>query len=193
MRRQRHLANPRRPVPTRRAVNRRQAGTNLAFRAPTLEALNPEVRRALALERSGWPLELARDHLLRVISELAPDVLTELSKLKAWDEQGISAWSRSFGLEAEWVHVVARSTCRLWAVWPNGRGRVWDFNHTDKGAQVPERGRMPAQPGELLIRQDHFEWFVRRRVLKEPFRSITDPPETSRIAVAKLARVLGFA
>jgi hypothetical protein len=156
--------------------------------------LEPDVYRVLAADRSSWQIEQARNHLLRVISELAPEVLSDLSLLHPEDDAGIREWASRHRLSAEWVLVVARNTLMLWSFWPKGRGRVWECNHIEQGWLVPERGRLPEsrRPKELLIVADHFQWLVRHRVLGERFSAITTPAQTSQKAVTALAMTLGL-
>jgi hypothetical protein len=128
------------------------------------------------------------------IATHAPVVLEELAKLQSGDKAAIQEWARRHRIAVPWVLTIARQTLRFWCSSPAVRGRVWDCNRHDTGALAlaSMRGRPPARPSELLIRVDHFEWLVRVRVLREPYATIANTPETSRKAVRTLARRLGL-
>jgi len=157
------------------------------------------VRRAFARSRVTFPIDAARRHLLATVARLAPNVLTELAmvddptSLKVEiDDTALIAWAERTGIDAPWLRIVARSTIRLWRALPAARGSTWDDNLVNKGFLIPERGRLPQRPPEILIRPEHFEWLVRRRVLRQPYRAITTPEQTAHRAVTALARRLGL-
>lgn len=130
------------------------------------------VRRAIARERVHMPLERARNDLLKTVAKLAPDVLRELADVPAPGGPTLGEWAAKWNLDAPWVLAVARNTLELWRFWPAGRGRQWDANHAETGELVPERGRLPKRPAELLIRSAHLEWWVRARVLHQKYETI---------------------
>jgi hypothetical protein len=184
--------------PTAAARRRRNPDVSVSFEAPMLPSANEygadgaDVRRALAMVRVHIQIDRARSHLLDVVARLAPDVLRELAAMPSSDPVAVQHWAIKWGIDAPWVLTVARNTLTLWAAWPAGRGRVWDRNHTDTGALLPTSGRLPKRPGEMLVRRDAFEHFVKRRVLKLPYRKITLAEETSRKAVQSIEKQLGF-
>ena len=163
----------------------------LSFVAPVLPVSDPEVRRALAGERRTWQVQQARRFYLERVAALAPDVLRELDAVRrntAFTE-AITDWARRYGFDRPWALVVAQHTVTLWDTWPAGRGRVWDLSLDDTGALVPARGRLPHRPPERTFRPEHFDWTVRRVVLRDPPSQI-GPATTVRRAVTRLAEYL---
>lgn len=140
---------------------------------------------------------------------MAPAVLEDLAKVDARlsravgqlkqsprrpidDGPALERWAKRSGLNAPWVIVAGRNTIALWRAWPARRGKVWDLNLHEEGELVPERGRLPRRPAELLLDPEHFDWLVRRRVLRVKYLDITTPAQTSQRAVSVLARRLGL-
>lgn len=179
--------------PTRRAQTRRKADVHFSFVAPVVPATTDvTTQRAVALARVDWPLDALRRHVLQEIARRAPKVLRQLALVPSNDSIALDDWIQRTGIDAPWLRRAAVHTLALWDAWPQARGRRWDLNLAEAGQRIAERGRRPSRPSELLVRRDHVEWLIRRHVLREPYRTLTDPPETSRKAVAALARRLGL-
>jgi hypothetical protein len=184
----------RRSEPTSAAIRRRKQGVNLEFTAAAIH--DRGLLRVLARERVAWPLEKARHAFLEAVCQLAPAAMADLSTTACDD---VSAWAVRWNLDAPWILTVARNTIRAWEAWPHGARLEWDRNHHDVGSIVRARGRLPARPAALTIREEHFYWLVRARVLRESYAKIVTTPGTGATspqavakAVAKLARTLGL-
>jgi hypothetical protein len=184
------VASGRSRPPTSNALRRRKGDAHFAFVVPSIEGLDRMAQRAIAIERVAWARDLARYKLLETIARVAPKTLQDLANVDPHDGAALRDWAVHYRLEVDWMLRAAKNTLSLWEVWPSARATRWDMNFDDEGALVPRRGRLPAGPRELLIRQEHFEWLVRSRILNE--KNLTDPPQTFRKAVRNLEVVLGL-
>jgi len=203
----------RRPTPTTDAQPRR-SGVSIAFAAEHLPledssaATAGEMRATIARDRAEMQIDAIRGQFLSTIERLARDVLPSLADLDSHHhgtvaDEDLRGWLQRWNLTAPWCATVARHTLRLWAVWPSGRGRTWDQNMIDTGTLgASGRGRPTRKPGEVLIRQRHFDWCVRSVVLSESANAIAkaDPElsgsnsqRTVARAIAGLSRRLDLA
>ena len=132
--------------PTSNALARRKRGVHVAFAAPSIENIDAEARRVVAIDRLTWPIDAARWRLLVRIAELAPQVLQGLSAVDPNDDAEIRAWASRWQLDADWIRIAARNTLSLWKAWPAARGLIWDANLHESGALVSARGLPPRRP-----------------------------------------------
>lgn len=139
---------------------------------PTWGSWFADVRRGWAVDQGGdpyWLDERARLVELEAAAQPSPD---RRARREVNERAPVLQWARHYGLDAPWALVVVRQTLDLWDRWPAGRGRVWDRNLANTGALIPASGRLPKRPAERTFRPEHFDWTVRRVVLREPSDTI---------------------
>ena len=179
----------RRAQPTA-AARKRRTGANLSFVAqPIPPGLDKTTQRAMALDRVDEPIDRLRMYVLLRIEALAPGVLRDLTTVDPHDQMALDNWIRRTGIDAPWLRTVASNTLVLWESWPGGRGRRFDLNIVNTARFVPERGRRPGRPAEILVRGQHVDWLIENRVLRVPLGA---DDETRRKAITRLARRLGI-
>jgi hypothetical protein len=80
--------------------------------------------------------------------------------------------------------------------WPENRKLVWWTNPDDtSGEWVPETGRPVKKPRDIRVPRRHFDWLIRRTVLREKALSIAVDAEvdasTVRRAIESVSNLLG--